>query len=374
ISSRRRARVLANEVVTISPLDRDQHVQLKPDVREPRIDCNLNTRLSPLTHLSMDGSICDWQIKQTESKTMDAEAFSNLRSLDLSDGDRGAAFRDPYDVCLKSKRRDIGPYKDLFAIEAGSIDFRKKMNVDHMIQISLLSKDADGSSLRSCQLRGLDASAKARVLDKHLQYLYDEWLGNYKCRRASAKRDYNEHSILRLPNRLKPVHPMFESVVFKRTSGSAKIQNEMQSRIGLIEAIVFEVKDTERIGGNFLKNSSNVLCCNPKLSADRSCTAGKVIIQKDENNPDWPKRIQTFFDGNNQEAKMPTQSVEIDKTVTISAIKKTVSRLLLLVVAMGYGVVRPTLGGMTSKVLILRFMRRSIAKLEVLIRNAIFLQ
>ncbi|KAI7730789.1 hypothetical protein M8C21_012937, partial [Ambrosia artemisiifolia] len=88
----------------------------------------------------------------------------------------------------------------------------------------------------------------------------------------------------------------------------------MQSRTGLIEAIVFEVKDTERIGGNFLKNSSNVLCCNPKLSADRSCTVGEVIIQKDENNPDWPKRIQTFFDGNNQEAKMPTQSVEINKT------------------------------------------------------------
>ncbi|MFS7976595.1 putative transmembrane protein GPR107/GPR108 [Helianthus anomalus] len=257
----------------------------------------------------------------------------------------------------------------------------------------------------------------------------------------------------------------FESVTFKRTSESAKIQNDMQSRTGLIEAIVFEVKDTERIGGNFLKNSSNVLCCNPKLSADRSCKVGEVIIQKDENNPEWPKRIQTFFEGNNQEAKMDTQSVEIDKTgmyylyfmycdpqlkgttitgktvwrnpdgylpgkmvplmtfygfmslaylilglgwflrfvqfwkdimqlhyhisavialgmcemafwyfdysnlsvtgvrpvgitiwaVTISAVKKTLSRLLLLVVAMGYGVVRPTLGGVTSKVLILGF-------------------
>ncbi|KAA8539700.1 hypothetical protein F0562_026392 [Nyssa sinensis] len=39
--------------------------------------------------------------------------------------------------------------------------------------------------------------------------------------------------------------------------------------------------------------------------------------------------------------------------VTFSAIKKTVSRLLLLVVSMGYGVVRPTLGGITSKVLLL---------------------
>ena len=37
--------------------------------------------------------------------------------------------------------------------------------------------------------------------------------------------------------------------------------------------------------------------------------------------------------------------------VTIGAIRKTVSRLLILCVSMGYGVVRPTLGGLTSKVL-----------------------
>jgi len=39
--------------------------------------------------------------------------------------------------------------------------------------------------------------------------------------------------------------------------------------------------------------------------------------------------------------------------ITFMAIKKTVSRLLLLVVSMGYGVVRPTLGGITSKVVLL---------------------
>ncbi|CAI0552291.1 unnamed protein product [Linum tenue] len=39
--------------------------------------------------------------------------------------------------------------------------------------------------------------------------------------------------------------------------------------------------------------------------------------------------------------------------VTFSAVKKTVSRLLLLVVSMGYGVVRPTLGALTLKVLLL---------------------
>ena len=39
--------------------------------------------------------------------------------------------------------------------------------------------------------------------------------------------------------------------------------------------------------------------------------------------------------------------------VSFSAVKKTFSRLLLLVVSMGYGVVRPTLGNITSKILLL---------------------
>lgn len=39
--------------------------------------------------------------------------------------------------------------------------------------------------------------------------------------------------------------------------------------------------------------------------------------------------------------------------VNFSAVKKTFSRLLLLVVSMGYGVVRPTLGNITSKMLLL---------------------
>ena len=39
--------------------------------------------------------------------------------------------------------------------------------------------------------------------------------------------------------------------------------------------------------------------------------------------------------------------------VTLGDVRKTVSRLLVLVVAMGFGVVRPTLGGLTNKVLLL---------------------
>ncbi|KAJ0254666.1 Lung seven transmembrane receptor family protein [Hirschfeldia incana] len=39
--------------------------------------------------------------------------------------------------------------------------------------------------------------------------------------------------------------------------------------------------------------------------------------------------------------------------VTFGSVKKTLSRLLLLVVSMGFGVVKPTLGGMSSRVLLL---------------------
>ena len=38
--------------------------------------------------------------------------------------------------------------------------------------------------------------------------------------------------------------------------------------------------------------------------------------------------------------------------VTFRTVKKTLSRLLLLVVSMGFGVVRPTLGGITSRVML----------------------
>lgn len=253
----------------------------------------------------------------------------------------------------------------------------------------------------------------------------------------------------------------FESIIFRRPKEIADKQNEMQQSTGVIEAIVVEVKDRDKIGGAYM--SSNAICCNPALAKDASCKLGEVIIRQDSDNPDWPKRLQTSFQGKNEEANMILQTVEINKTgmyylyfvfcdpelkgtlmsgrtvwrnpegylpgkmaplmtfyglmslaylalgllwflrfvqhwkdiiqlhyqitaviglgmcemalwyfeyanfndsgsrpmgitlwaVTFSAIKKTVSRLLLLVVSMGYGVMRPTLGGITSKIILL---------------------
>ncbi|XP_022744751.1 uncharacterized protein LOC111295508 isoform X2 [Durio zibethinus] len=253
----------------------------------------------------------------------------------------------------------------------------------------------------------------------------------------------------------------FESITFRRTKESAERKNEMQQKTGLVEAIIVEVKDREKIGGSYLHSAA--ICCTPDLSKDGSCKVGEVIIHQDPNNPYHPQRMQTFFEGKNEDTTMVLQTVEINRTgmyylyfmfcdpeltgmmisgrtvwrnqggylpgkmaplmtffglmslaylglgvvwflwflqywkdiiqlhyhitaviglgmcemalwyfeyanfnatgsrpmgitlwaVTCSAVKKTVSRLLLLVVSMGYGVLRPTLGGITFKVLLL---------------------
>ncbi|XP_015933071.1 uncharacterized protein LOC107459360 [Arachis duranensis] len=253
----------------------------------------------------------------------------------------------------------------------------------------------------------------------------------------------------------------FESITFRRTKESSEKKNDMQQNTGLIEAIIVKVRDRNNIGGAYL--NSDAICCTPELAKENSCKLGEVIIRENPDDPNGPKRIQTFFAGKNEESKMVIQTVDIKSTgmyylyfmfcdpelkdtvisgrtvwrnpdgylpgkmmplmtfyglmslaylflglvwflrfvqywkdviqlhyhitaviglgmvemalwyfeyanfnstgsrpmgitiwaVTFTAVKKTVSRLLLLVVSMGYGVMRPTLGGITSRVLLL---------------------
>ncbi|KAF4362864.1 hypothetical protein CsatB_008961 [Cannabis sativa] len=253
----------------------------------------------------------------------------------------------------------------------------------------------------------------------------------------------------------------FESVTFRRTKHSAEQKNAMQQRTGLVEAIILEVRDRDKIGGSYL--NSDALCCTPELAKDSSCKVGEVIIHQNLDNPNGPKRLQAFFEGKNEELTMPIQTIEINSTgmyylyfmfcdpeligtvisgrtvwrnpdgylpgkmaplmtfsglmsfaylvlglvwflrfvqywkdiiqlhyhitavialgmcemalwyfeyanfnstgsrpmgitiwaVTLTAVKKTISRLLLLMVSLGYGVVRPTLGSITSKLILL---------------------
>ena len=246
-----------------------------------------------------------------------------------------------------------------------------------------------------------------------------------------------------------------------RTKESTNNLNVMPQNTGLVEAIIFEIKDSKKIGASLDK--IDAICCTPVLSKQISCKVGEVIIQNNPDSPGWPKSIKTFFKGKEEEANMHPLSVDINSTgmyylyfmhcdpqlkgtiikgrtiwrnpegylpgkmaplmtffgfmslaylalglvwfltfvkfwkdiiqlhyhisavialgmcemalwyfeyanfnytgsrpvgvtlwaVTFASVKKTVSRLLLLVVSMGYGVVRPTLGGITSKVLLL---------------------
>lgn len=253
----------------------------------------------------------------------------------------------------------------------------------------------------------------------------------------------------------------FESVTFRRTKRSAEQKNEMQQRTGLVEAIILEVRDRDKIGGSYL--NSDAICCTPELAKNSSCKVGEVIIHQNLDNPNGPKRIQIFFEGKNEEHTMPLHTIEINSTgmyylyfmfcdlelfgtvisgrtvwrnpdgylpgkmaplmtfsglmslaylvlglvwflrfvqywkdimqlhyhitavialgmcemalwyfeyanfnstgsrpmgitiwaVTLTAVKKTISRLLLLVVSLGYGVIRPTLGNISSKIVLL---------------------
>ncbi|XP_061369495.1 uncharacterized protein LOC133312342 [Gastrolobium bilobum] len=104
----------------------------------------------------------------------------------------------------------------------------------------------------------------------------------------------------------------FETVSFIRPKESASKHGVMQQNTGLVEAIILEVKDRERIGGSYLK--SDLICCEPELSRDEKCNLGEVIIHNNPDNPEFPKRIKTFFQGTNEQVQMETQTVGINAT------------------------------------------------------------
>ncbi|CAM6124970.1 unnamed protein product [Calypogeia fissa] len=230
---------------------------------------------------------------------------------------------------------------------------------------------------------------------------------------------------------------------------------------GLVEAIIFEVANADRIGTRI--HGQKAFCCSADLSKQLPCREGEVILHPSAEDPQWPLNLHLYFHGKDLEIKFPFREVNITRTgmytlyfitcdtrlsglvvdgktiwknphgylpgrmaplelfygflsllylalgifwflqylrfwkdilhlqncitvviglgmlemalwyfeyanfnhtglrpmgitiwaVTLGAVKKTVARLLILVVSMGYGVVRPTLGGLTSKVLIL---------------------
>uniref|UniRef100_A0A1J3EGM6 Transmembrane protein 87A n=1 Tax=Noccaea caerulescens TaxID=107243 RepID=A0A1J3EGM6_NOCCA len=105
---------------------------------------------------------------------------------------------------------------------------------------------------------------------------------------------------------------LFDDITFVRTKEAASKPKSNLENAGLVETLVFEVKDRERIGGSFLK--SDVICCTQELADAGSCNLGEVIIQRDPSEPDWPKRIRTFFEKHREEVKMSPEALVINKT------------------------------------------------------------
>ncbi|ERN04190.1 hypothetical protein AMTR_s00077p00111800 [Amborella trichopoda] len=104
----------------------------------------------------------------------------------------------------------------------------------------------------------------------------------------------------------------FESITFRRTKESASVHNDMEQKTGLVEALIVEIKDRDRIGAGHL--NSDDLCCTLELSKEGHCNQGEVFIRPNKDSPKWPNRIQTFFQGAAEEANMGTQTVYVEKT------------------------------------------------------------
>lgn len=231
---------------------------------------------------------------------------------------------------------------------------------------------------------------------------------------------------------------------------------------GLVEALLFEVGDRNRVGYTSVSGTRS-FCCSPELVRKTGCNPGHVIIRPHDGDNQWPRVVEINFMGNDTVVTAAPSEIHITHTgmyylwfvicdknlagvsvkgstvwknpggylpgmmtpflsfygfmslayaglgllwflqyvrfwrdvlqlqncitcviglsmvemamwyfdfvnfnstgfrpygitlwaVSLGAVRKTVSRMLILVVSMGFGVVRPTLGGLSGKVLLL---------------------
>lgn len=99
----------------------------------------------------------------------------------------------------------------------------------------------------------------------------------------------------------------FDSIKFKRSAKPASLHTGYTSSNGLVQAIVFEASDRDKVG------STDAICCTPDLARRDNCKEGEVIMTPLDD-PNWPLSIPIHFEGELLEASMPTKSVNISKT------------------------------------------------------------
>ncbi|KZV23091.1 hypothetical protein F511_06615 [Dorcoceras hygrometricum] len=78
------------------------------------------------------------RLSSSKGKTMDLESFSSLETRELRETKLESDFRDPYFNSSEFKKRDIGAYKLLYAVEAGSFDPNRKTNTSMYHRLKIL--------------------------------------------------------------------------------------------------------------------------------------------------------------------------------------------------------------------------------------------
>ncbi|KAG1334351.1 transmembrane protein 87A [Cocos nucifera] len=191
----------------------------------------------------------------------------------------------------------------------------------------------------------------------------------------------------------------FEKITFRRSEKAVAASKDTD--LVRVQAIVFEIDDRGSIGGSAY-GGQRAICCTPDLAKLGVCTQGKTVWKNPTGYlPERMAPLMNFYGFMSlafvilgifwfsQYARfwreiLPLQNcitfvialgmfemalwyfeyAEFNKAgvrpkgmtfwaVTSGTVKRTVSRVIILVVSMGFGVVRPTLGGLTSKVLML---------------------
>ncbi|VAH43856.1 unnamed protein product [Triticum turgidum subsp. durum] len=163
----------------------------------------------------------------------------------------------------------------------------------------------------------------------------------------------------------------FEKVAFKRTPESAAAAGKDGNRTVTITAVILEAADRGAVGGSdFVAGGARALCCTPDMAKRGACTEGSLVYRAPNSTAaaGWPKVLAASFLPGALETVFPDETVAVARTgmyslrfvhcdasldvtfwaATSGAVRRTVSRVLMLLVAKGYGVVRPTLGGGTS--------------------------
>lgn len=100
----------------------------------------------------------------------------------------------------------------------------------------------------------------------------------------------------------------FDSIKFKRQALPASEHVEDSSSQGLIQVIIFDVSDRDKVG------RPDAICCTSELAKSEGCKEGEVIIRSSLTEPKWPFTIPVNFDKDKLEAFMPTENVNISKT------------------------------------------------------------